>query len=159
MIKIRAASWPRDLPVVQELFREYVESLGVDLSFQDFDAEVSGLPGRYARPGGEVLLAWEGGHAVGCVARRALDAERCEMKRLYVRPAGRGTRLGRRLAQEICEDARAAGFRRIYLDTLPAMTAAQGLYRSLGFLPTEAYTFNPITGTQYFRLDLRPALS
>ncbi len=154
-IDIRPAGVPRDLDVVRALFHEYAESLGVDLGFQGFAAEVAGLPGKYAPPAGRLLLAWRGDEPVGCVALRPLAGGACEMKRLYVRPAARGANLGRRLAERICAEARDAGYARICLDTLPTMAAAQALYRSLGFGEIEPYVFNPVAGTKYMGRDLR----
>jgi ribosomal protein S18 acetylase RimI-like enzyme len=154
MIEIRSAVWPDDLEVVRGLFREYVDGLGVDLYFQEFEKEVGTLPGKYSGPSGRLLLAWRGQEPVGCIALRPLEGTTCEMKRLYVRPEARGERLGRRLAERICREAREAGYRRICLDTLPSMTSAQGLYASLGFVPTEPYIFNPVPGTKFLALDL-----
>jgi ribosomal protein S18 acetylase RimI-like enzyme len=154
MTEISPAELPRDLATVRELFREYADSLGIDLDFQDFDAELAALPGKYAPPGGRLLLAWRGAEAVGCVALRPLDEEACEMKRLYVRPQARGEQLGRRLAVRICQEAREAGYLRICLDTLPTMTSAQALYQSLGFQSIEPYVYNPIPGTRFLALDL-----
>lgn len=154
MIDIRPAQLPRELSDIRNLFREYVTGLDVDLEFQEFEAEIAGLPGKYATPRGRLLLAWSGMDAVGCVALRPLDETTCEMKRLYVRPQARGEQLGRRLAQRICDEARAVGYTRIFLDTLPTMASAQQLYRSLGFKPIEPYVFNPIAGTQFLALDL-----
>lgn len=154
MIEIRPAAVPRDLDVVRELFREYAASLGVDLAFQGFDAELAGLPGKYAPPTGRLLLAWNDTVPQGCVALRPLAAGGCEMKRLYVRPQARGDGLGRQLAERICDEARAAGYAHICLDTLPAMAAAQSLYRRLGFVPVEPYVFNPIPGARFLALEL-----
>jgi ribosomal protein S18 acetylase RimI-like enzyme len=154
MIDIRPADLPLDLATVRELVREYAESLGIDLGFQGFETEVAELPGKYEPPAGRLLLAWKGSEAVGCVALRPLDRTACEMKRLYVRPRARGEQLGRRLAERICQEARAAGYARICLDTLPAMAAAQALYRSLGFVQGEPYTFNPVAGTKFLTLEL-----
>lgn len=155
-IEIRAAEWPRDTEVVRALFREYAASLGIDLGFQDFEMELATLPGKYAPPAGQLLLAWRGGEAVGCVALRPLDGSACEMKRLYVRPGLRGERLGGRLTASICQEARVAAYARICLDTLPTMTAAIRLYQSLGFRPTAPYVFNPIPGAMFLALALRP---
>lgn len=155
-IEIRPAASPEDFDTVRRLFQEYADGLGVDLSFQDFAAELDGLPGRYAPPAGRLLLAWRHDEAVGCVAMRPLGGGACEMKRLYVRPSARGAQLGRLLARRICDEARAAGHARICLDTLPTMTAAQRLYAALGFKPIAPYVFNPIAGTRYLALDLRP---
>ena len=105
-------------------------------------------------PQGRLLLAFDDGEAIGCVALRRVDADTCEMKRLYVRRGIRGQRLGRRLAERICDEARAAGYRRICLDTLPSMDAALALYASLGFTAIEPYVFNPIEGAIFLGLDL-----
>lgn len=149
MIEIRPATLPDDLPVVQRLFREYADGIGVDLCFQDFDTELATLPGKYAPPSGRLLLAWRGDEPVGCVALRKVSDDTAEMKRLYVRPGVRGARLGRQLAERICAEARDAGYARICLDTLPTMEAAIALYRSLGFEPTEPYVFNPVPGALF----------
>ncbi len=154
-IELRPAAFPRDLEVVRELFREYADGLGVDLCFQGFEAELAGLPGKYAPPAGRLLLAWRGDEAVGCVALRPLDdGESSEMKRLYVRPAARGTHLGRRLAQAICDEAREIGYKRICLDTLPTLTAALGLYESMGFHPIAPHVYNPVEGVLFLGRDL-----
>ena len=156
MIDIRCAVFPDDRDAVRAIFRKYAESLGVDLAFQRFDEEVAGLPGAYDPPRGRLLLATRDALIVGCVALRPLADERCEMKRLYVRPIARGNGLGRRLAERIRDEARGAGYRYIVLDTLPQMTSAQTLYRALGFVPIEPYVFNPVAGTHYLGLDLMP---
>jgi putative acetyltransferase len=144
-----------ELPAVRRLFEEYAASLEVDLGFQDFDRELRELPGDYAPPAGRLLLALEGDDPAGCVALRPYGPEICEMKRLYVRPAFQGEGLGRRLAKEIVEAGREAGYRLMRLDTLPSMKAARGLYRSLGFEEIEAYRHNPVHGTTFFQLRLR----
>lgn len=148
-IEIRPARWPEDRALVRGLFREYADGLGVDLCFQGFDEELADLPGKYAPPAGRLLIAWDGGQALGCVALRPIDARSSEMKRLYLRPAARGTGLGRRLAERICDEARAAGYARICLDTLPSMGPALAVYAALGFEPTEPYVYNPIPGALF----------
>lgn len=156
LIAIAAAGWPADADVVRGLFREYIDSLAVDLAFQEVDAELAELPGKYARPGGEILIARApDGQAVGCVALRPAAVKgACEMKRLYVRPAGRGQSLGRRLAEAIIARARAAGYRRMLLDTLAPMREAQALYASLGFRPIAPYYDNPLPDARYMALEL-----
>ncbi|MFL9947114.1 GNAT family N-acetyltransferase [Paraburkholderia agricolaris] len=154
MVKIYPARFPEQLEAVREIFREYAESLGVDLSFQNFESELAELPGKFAAPRGCVLLAQNNEDVVGCVAMRPLDESTCEMKRLYTRPSGRGQQVGRQLATLICRIARQAGYTRIRLDTLPDMHAAQQLYAQLGFKPIPAYVFNPIAGTIFLERDL-----
>jgi ribosomal protein S18 acetylase RimI-like enzyme len=155
--RIVEAGGAEALALVRQLFVEYADSLGVDLAFQDFDEELAGLPGAYARPSGGLLLAFDGEAPVGCVAFRPLEPGISEMKRLYVRPSARGAGWGRRLAERVVREARAAGYQRMRLDTLPSMHAALGLYLGLGFRDIAAYRHNPVAGTRFLELDLRPA--
>ncbi len=154
MVEIRAADSKADWAAARGLFEEYAASLGFDLSFQDFDREVASLPGDYASPRGVILLARDGPAAAGCVALRPLADDACEMKRLYIRPSHRGTGLGRRLADAILAEARARGYRRMRLDTVPGMEAAIGLYRALGFREIEPYRANPIPGALFMEREL-----
>lgn len=149
MIEIRPAEFPLDLSAVTSLFREYAQSLGIDLSFQHFEAELANLPGKYHAPTGQLLLAWQGEEALGCIALRPVSDDTCEMKRLYVQPQARGERLGRRLVEQLCTEASQVGYRRIVLDTLPSMEEAIQLYQSLDFQVTDPYVFNPLPGALF----------
>jgi ribosomal protein S18 acetylase RimI-like enzyme len=139
-----------DFDVVRSLFREYAGSLGVDLGFQGFEEELAALPDGYDA----VLVAGIDGEQAGCVGVRPFGDGICEMKRLYLRPSARGTGLGRALAEAAIARARSLGYERMRLDTLPAMAAAQELYRSLGFVEIEPYRHNPVAGTTFLELRL-----
>ena len=154
-IRIRPASGRADVETARTLFREYADGLGVDLGFQDWEHELADLPGAYAPPRGALFLAEDGTEVLGCVALRPLDPETCEMKRLYVRPQGRGLGLGRRLAEQAIDEARRLGYARMRLDTLPFMSDAQELYRRLGFHEIPPYRHNPIPGSRFLEKDLQ----
>jgi putative acetyltransferase len=155
-MKIEPVSAPGEsLENVRELFLEYATSLGFSLCFQGFGDELRDLPGMYAPPSGRLLLATDNGTAAGCVGIHALGDRIAEMKRLYVRPAFRGTGLGRTLAVRACDEARSCGYRAIRLDTIAgSMDAAIALYRSLGFREIPPYRENPIPGALYLEAPL-----
>jgi putative acetyltransferase len=154
VVTITAAATPGDIAEARTLFEEYAASLGFSLCFQDFDRELAELPGAYAPPQGRLLLARVDGSVAGCVAVRPLDGGTCEMKRLFVRPAFHRHGIGRRLATSIIEEGRVAGYTSMRLDTVPSMTAALGLYASLGFVDIPPYRDNPIPGARYLELRL-----
>jgi GNAT superfamily N-acetyltransferase len=154
MVKIAQAASIDEIATIRVLFREYQELLGVDLCFQGFEAEVGGLPGDYAPPGGRLLLATHDATPVGCVALRPFDASRSEMKRLFVRPVVRGLGVGRALVAFVLDEARAIGYSEIVLDTLPSMKEAQQLYERFGFREIPPYRSNPVTGTRYLGKSL-----
>ena len=157
-IELLEADGAAALDAARDIFREYADGLGVDLAFQDFEAELAGLPGVYRPPDGQLLLALVDGEVAACGALRSLRdvdyANACEMKRLFVRPAYRGFGLGRALAQSLLDEARRAGYSVMLLDTLDEMEAARGLYESLGFEEIPPYYFNPIPGAHYLKADL-----
>ena len=154
MIRLVDASTENELPTLKKLFREYETWLDFDLCFQDFEKEMSGLPGDYAPPGGRLLVAYEGAQAAGCVALRPMSESACEMKRLYVSPQFRGRSIGRLLAEEVIRQARQIGYKFMRLDTVDWMKEAIALYRSLGFREIDPYRYNPIEGAMYLELRL-----
>jgi ribosomal protein S18 acetylase RimI-like enzyme len=149
-----------DAVAVGALIQEYVAWLGLDLSFQNYDAEIADLSAKYAPPTGGLFLARgeDGGQPLGCVGITAFRAMpgACEMKRLYVRDAARGTGAGRALAAAAISAAASLGYCEMLLDTLSTMASAVGLYRALGFEPIPAYYDNPVPGAIYFRKVLSP---
>ena len=140
-----------EIAAIAILFREYADWLGIDLSFQGFETELATLPGKYAPPTGELVIARApDGGALGCVAVRPLGtAAVCEMKRLYVRPVARGLGIGGALVATIMEAAQALGYAEMKLDTLPSMAEALALYKRFGFAEIEPYYHNPVPGTVY----------
>lgn len=154
MSDIVQAHEPAFTDAVRTLFMEYAESLDFELCFQDFEHEVETLPGKYAPPTGRLLVAMDNEQVAGCVALRKLSQDVCEMKRLFVRPEFRHLKLGRTLAQAVIGEARQLGYKRMRLDTVPAMQAAIALYRSLGFREIPAYTQNPVPGAIFMELEL-----
>ena len=147
-----------ELEATRAIFKEYAAQLAVDLCFQSFDEELANLPGEYDAPRGALLLALVDGAVAGCVALRPLDdvdyPNACEMKRLYVRQAFRGSGLGRQLAEAIMDEARANGYDRVLLDTLDDMEAARALYDDLGFSEIPPYYHNPIAGAHYLKAEI-----
>ena len=145
-----------DLASAVKLFRAYASSLDIDLSYQDFEAEMEAMPGKYAPPAGELLLArYPNGTPVGCVGLRPIEPPGCcEMKRLYVSPEVRGCGLGERLVDAVVKEAERIGYREMRLDTLPSMAGAIALYRKLGFEPIEPYYETPVIGTIFMRRSL-----
>ncbi|CZR57177.1 related to N-acetyltransferase [Phialocephala subalpina] len=168
---IRIPSYPSDIPAIRGLFTAYALSIGIDLSFQNFEAELASLPGKYASPNGAVLLAFlngsDGEEAIGCIAVRPLPSPTnitvngqspkvCEMKRLYCTPASRGLGVGRALAENLIEIAEEFEYDEMRLDTLPSMEGARKLYHSLGFVDIDAYYETPLEGTIFLSKRLSP---
>ena len=164
MLRIVPALSEGTISQARNLFREYGSTPGVTPCLEDFERELAALPGSYAPPGGRLLLALQestknSGEAIGCIALRRLEPDVCEVKRLYVRPTFRGSGAGRELVRTLIADARSIGYKRMLLDTLPSMTEAHKLYRTLGFREIPAYQKDPIPGALFFELLLHGTLS
>jgi GNAT superfamily N-acetyltransferase len=154
MLVIDSVKTRKHIEIARALFREYADSLGFDLSFQNFAQELEDLPGDYAPPGGRLYLAFVKGRPAGCIALRKISDDDCEMKRFYVCPLFRGKGVGKRLATLIIAEAREIGYTRLLLDTVPAMKRAISLYRALGFKPIPPYRKNPVPGASFMELNL-----
>ena len=155
MTEIFQAESQDQIDAARALFREYEAWLGLDLCFQGFEEELNNLPGKYALPDGRLFLAYSDGALAGCIAMRKLSTGICEMKRLFVRDAFRGRRIGNELIQKIIEEALDAGYSKMRLDTYPAkMGKAVDLYRSYGFREIAPYYNNPYEGVLFMELDL-----
>ena len=153
-LRILGAEHKEELDHVRQFFRNYAAWLGVDLCFQGFGDEMASLPGAYAAPEGRLFYAELDGEPAGCVGLRRFSEGVCEMKRLYVEPAKRSFGIGRELVLAAIRAAKDLGYRRILLDTLPAMRIAVKLYREMGFQEAPAYYPTPVEGTIFLSLDL-----
>jgi ribosomal protein S18 acetylase RimI-like enzyme len=155
MLKIIQAVEAGQIEQTRVLFHEYQSWLGLSLCFQNFEAELAELPGRYAAPDGRLLLALSDEKPAGCIALRKLEENVCEMKRLYVRDEFRGQGIGVSLIEKLLEEARRIGYGKIRLDTLPTkMGKAVALYESYGFREIAPYYDNPFGETLYMEMDL-----
>jgi ribosomal protein S18 acetylase RimI-like enzyme len=154
--EIKPARTEQELGAVRDLFAAYAGSLPVTLDYQDFGFEVTDLPGKYAPPKGELLVAWDAlDRPVGCIGLRPLDdGTTCEMKRLYVLPEARSFGLGKYLTEAVIKVAKERGYSSLRLDTLPTMVTAANLYERVGFRRIEAYYGPTPTGTIFMELDL-----
>ena len=153
-MRIAPAETPSQWRYARDLVEEYIASLDADLGFQDYESEIANLPAQYGHPTGRLLLAEVEVACVGCVGLRRLDADVCEMKRLYVRLDFQRQGIGRALVEAIIGEARQLGYARMRLDTWPSMIAARALYRDLGFKEIPAYRYNPNEQTSFVQLIL-----
>lgn len=146
-----------DIEATKALFYEYTAWLDLDLSYQSFDVEMANFPGKYAPPTGELFLARTGqGNPIGCAALRPLDEGVCEMKRLFVKDSAKGLGVGKALVLALIDAAKKLGYHYIRLDSLPKMTAALRMYRSLGFIDIQPYYETPLPETIFLELNTRP---
>jgi GNAT superfamily N-acetyltransferase len=144
MIRIVEPAQPAELDDLRSLMRAFVawhrarhvEDIDLIERYFDqraFDEELAGLPGKYARPQGRLLLAYLDGKPAGCVALRDLGDGICEMKRMFVPEAFRGRGVGGALAGRIIAEGREAGYRAMRLDTSRRQSEAMTLYEKAGF--------------------------
>lgn len=153
-VMIIQADTKEQYEIVGGLFEEYASSLGLDLAFQNFEAELKNLPGAYSAPDGCILLVKINGDFAGCVALRRFDNDACEMKRMYVKPKFQGNGIGKLLAETIVEKAKEKGYGKMRLDTVSSMEKAIKLYQTLGFKEIAPYRYNPSQDAKYFELNL-----
>jgi GNAT superfamily N-acetyltransferase len=155
-VVVRPATGEADMAAVRRLVHAHADARAATPGVEYVRADADGMPGRYVGPRGGLWLAVAGDAGIGCVALRPLDAEAAEVKRMFVDPAWRGHGVGRALMETVVAGARARGYRVLRLGTLHDMDAAQGLYRSLGFVPIERYRPDELMDTRFFELVLAP---
>lgn len=149
---------------VRVLFKEYTDYLVENdkkfaeyLAIQNYDDELKDFSVKYGKPYGSLYIAKEDGALAGCIAMKKHESEENtgELKRLYVRPEFRGKGYSRLLSEKIVEDAIAAGYDALYLDTLPFLVAAQHLYGSMGFEVCAPYNDDPMGCSIFMRKELK----
>jgi putative acetyltransferase len=139
----------------KKLFQQYAKSLELDLSFQNFANELETMEAQYNRPKGALILAYEEQTTIGCVAIREINTDIAELKRMFVLPEYRKYKIGKKLLELSIEiAAKEFHYKKIRLDTLPSMSAAQKLYQQFDFYQIPPYRFNPVEGTVFMEKDL-----
>jgi ribosomal protein S18 acetylase RimI-like enzyme len=163
---LRWANWPTDTAIVRRLFEDYRQWLAdhrdtaasagsrVKSGLEQLDQQIAELPGAYGPPRGAVTLAFNRRALVACGALRELGLRVGEIKRIYVRADHRGPGFGPRLTRVLLRRARALGYERVRVDTLPTMTAAIRFYQEMGFHPLRAYWPHPVRGALFFEYSL-----
>lgn len=154
-IVYKMAATTKEFADAKVLFMAYARSLDIDLEFQGFNDELNAIDSQYGKPTGALLIAYKENLAVGCAGIRRLDEETAELKRMFVQQEFRQLKIGRKLLELAVDIAQDLKYKRIRLDTLPAMASAQTLYRSFGFYEISPYRFNPVQEALYMekRLD------
>jgi len=154
VIDIVVATSAEQLDQVRALFEEYWNSFGFTPCFQGFSEELAALPGKYATPRGRLALLLSDGVAAGCGAFRPIDGQRCEIKRVYVRPEFRGRGIGRALLTWLIDEARRESYRQMLADTMPVMREALQMYDRTGFERIGPYAPGATPGAIYLLLKL-----
>jgi putative acetyltransferase len=154
-IQICQPKTDEEYELVKEIFIEYQQYLAVDLCFQNFETELANIKTVYAEPKGTIIIAKDGGNLAGCIAFKPIETNICEMKRLYVKPQYRALGLGRILTEKLIAKAITQQYVTMKLDTLTTLTEAVKLYKSLGFVETKPYVYNPLNNVLYFEKTLQ----
>lgn len=153
-VSIKIAITAADFLEAKALILEYVEWLGMDLSFQNFDKEMETLQEMYGPLNGGLFLAISNGKPVGVAGVRRFADKACEVKRMFVQPASRGLGIGKLLLTVCIEKAKSLRYELIKLDTADFMKPAIKLYTDHGFVEIPAYRHNPHEAARYFELEL-----
>lgn len=153
-LTLKKAETATDFENGKRLFKQYIQSLDFELTFQDVDRELSAISIEYNAPAGVLLLVYDGDKAIACAGVRKIDSKTAELKRMFVDPDYRGLQLGQQLLQMALAAAKQLGYSSIRLDTVPNMRSAIKLYESAGFRQIVPYRFNPIPGALFMEKEL-----
>jgi ribosomal protein S18 acetylase RimI-like enzyme len=152
---LQPVSAPGQVDAVRSLFRAHAESLQYyGPSFVHFEGEMDALPAPYDQPGNRLYLAVMDGQGMGCVGVQRLNADTCQMKRLYVMPESRELNIGKALIEQAIGFAKDSGYRYMRLTTAPDLERAIGLYQRYGFVFVEPNADEKAYGKLAMQLDL-----
>ncbi len=138
----------------RSLISEYVDALGLDLSFQDIQNELDHLSNFYGPPTGMIILAKDEEEFIGEICIRNMGDFMAEIRRMFVKPEHRGKGIGRKLLNRAQQEAKGLGYRFLRLDIIPDMESAIHLYLSSGFYEIESYAYSPFSGTKFLEYKL-----
>lgn len=153
-INYKLASSPKEFSDARKIILDYVEWLGMDLSFQNFEAEISDLAKMYSTPHGGLVLAYDEDRVIGIAGIRCFEGETGELKRMFVSEAYRHAGVGKKILEQSIALAKALKYKRVRLDTHDSMQAAIKIYKSFGFEEIDPYRYNPHEGIKFFELAL-----
>jgi GNAT superfamily N-acetyltransferase len=155
LYQIKKAKSPGDYKNAKELFIEYIEHLRLDYQFFEQEKDYDTLQQMYnQKNGGVLLIIWDKKQAIGCGGLRKFDTYSAELKRMYIKFEYQGLGLGKQLLKELIQEARKLGYKKILLDTLPAMASAIHLYEEVGFKEVKRFNENPSPDARFFALSL-----
>jgi GNAT superfamily N-acetyltransferase len=152
--EIKAARSDKDIDEARKLFAEYFDHLRIDYEFNEKENDIDNIRQTYISPDGALLILYNKKEAIGCGAIRRIDNESAELKRMYIKFEYQGLGLSKELLEKLIQRARDMGYKRILLDTLPAMSAAIRLYQQFGFTETDRFNENPVEDARFFKLEL-----
>ena len=122
----------KDIEAVKTLFLEYSQIKGAESCFVSFDKELADLEAFYS--GGALLVGYEEGMPIACIALKKVNAQTGEAKRLFIKPEYRGKGYARIMLNSMLDRARALGFSEVTFTTKPSvMQIGYGLYKRMGF--------------------------
>jgi putative acetyltransferase len=154
MIEIRTAETADEIEAVRFLVLAHATALREHPGSDQVRIDAENLPGPYVPPRGRLYLASLDAMPAGCVALRPIESSVGEVKRMFVLITARRHGVARALMLQLISDARRMGYASLKLGTLPEMTAAQSLYRELGFTRIPRYRADELIDTVFFELDL-----
>src|SRR5215472_451021 len=142
-------------PAARHCLRSYFDELAhrFDGGF-DPRQSISATDDEMRLPAGLLLVAMLHGNPVGCGALKLhMDTRTAEIKRMWTAPEVRGLGLGRRILDQLAEEAQARGMSTLRLETNHSLTEARRLYETSGFVEVQAFN-NETYAHHWFQRNL-----